>query len=122
VISVRERPPALRTKPLEPLQVELPVVEPEGVSRRARFDHPRRQHLAQPRHVRLDHLGGALRRPIAPQLLHETADRDSVVCVEKEHCKERALLFGTEREGSFTLPRLQRPEDPKLHDAPEPGT
>ena len=98
------------------------AVEPEHVPRRARLQHPCRQHLAQPRHVRLDHLRSALGWLITPQLVHETADRDGLVCIQEKHRKKCTLLLRAKREGDITLPRLQRPQDPELQDAPPRGT
>ena len=85
----RELSPALLEQPLEPVRVELVGVDLQLVAVTAGHEHPVRQLLAQPGHVRLQRLHGIRRSALAPQLVDQPLARQRLATVEKqrgEHC------------------------------------
>src|SRR4029450_7682603 len=81
---------ALPKRTLETVKVELCELYLGDIARRAGDEDALWQHFSQSRDVGLDHLDGFFRRFVTPELVDETLDRDSMVCVEEEKCEERA--------------------------------
>ena len=99
----------LREELLEALEIERVLTDLEHVPRRSRPENAGGQHLSQPRHVQLDHLGRRFRHLLAPEGLDELLQRDGVIRVEKEPGEERPLLAPAELERRATVAYLERP-------------
>ncbi len=87
----------------------------ELVPRRARDQHPRRQHLPQLGDVDLDHLGRRVRRLLAPEVVDQPRGRHGPPGAEREHGEERPLLAASEGDGVAAVEDLEGPQGPDLH-------
>ena len=116
--AVRSR--RLGHEPAQPVDVDQFAVDPQlvrtplGEDLRATVGTECR---AQPPDVVLDHLRGARRRRLAPQSLDQPVGRDGPVRLQPEHRQDRALLRSAQLERKVAEARLNRSEEPNLHEA-----
>src|SRR5215216_8111920 len=85
--------------PLEPAQVELPILDPQLVARRAGGEDPTSaagalglEQVAELRDVHLERLSRRLGRALAPQRLDQAIARDDLVRMEQQNAEEQSLL------------------------------
>ena len=115
VLAALEGRPALGEQPLEAVAVELVRLHCERIRAANRPDAVGRQLLAQRRHAVLEHLGGSRWRALAPELVDDDVARQRLVAVEEQEGQHCALPRAAERELSFPVERLERPEDAVVH-------
>ena len=115
-VAVVERLTSLVRESPEPVGVQGAAVELQCVTPTARDEHAVAERLAQARDVYLDRLGRPVRRPLAPQLVHDPVNGDDLAAVDQQDRQDLALLRSTER----YLPRagqdLQRAKYLKFHE------
>ena len=93
-----ERDPALGCEPFEPVAVELVGPDLEAVAARRGHEPVSADRPAQPRHILLDVLGGAFRRPVDPQVPDESVGRDGGIRLQKQDREEGAFLAAADRD------------------------
>ena len=98
----------------EPERVELRLTDPEDVSRRLGQKKSVPERLAQPRHVHLDHVAGAGRGRLAPDLPDQTVARDHLVRGQQQHRQQSPLPIRAELDRPPVTPHLQRAQNPEL--------
>ncbi len=118
----RERAASLLGQVLEALEIELAEADTQEVAGRARDENALvasalPECRAQARDVDLQRVGGARRRPLAPQLVDQRIRRDDLVGAKEEDRKQRALLATAERHLHSVVHSLERAEHPELHRA-----
>ncbi len=114
-VPAREGLAAAAQQLLRPEGVELLGSDVELVPRRARDQHPRRQHLAQLGDVDLDHLGGGVRGLLAPEVVDQPRDRHGPPGAEREHGEQGPLLAASEGDRVAAVEDLERPQGSDLH-------
>jgi hypothetical protein len=102
---------------LEPDDVDARRVDLDRVAGRPRPKHPAREHLAELRHVDLDHLVRRLGDLGAPEVVHEPVDRDRAVRVEEQPGEQRAQLSTADDDARRPVVDLERAEEPEVHRA-----
>ena len=126
VRDVRERRPApererlggrsLRDEPLEPLDVQLPLLHAQQIAGRARDDAVGAESLSQCVHVHLQRARAARRRLLAPDAVQQTVHGDDLVRVQQEQREQRPRPLPTEsHRPTVVVHHLQRPQQPELH-------
>jgi len=73
------------------------------------------ERATQSRHANLNGLSGGPRRSIAPQLIHQTVNRDRLAGVKQQERQESALLRSLETNRPPLMPDLEGSEDPEVH-------
>ena len=97
----RERAPPLLRQVLEAVEIELAEADAQDVAGRARDENALvaspAERRAQARDVDLQRVGGARRRPLAPQLVDQRIRRDDLVGAQQQDRQQRTLLATAER-------------------------
>jgi hypothetical protein len=99
----------------EAVEVQLPGLYREHISRRLGAKNPRGQDAAQVRDMHLQRLAGRLRRAIAPQLVDEAVGRDDLVAMQEQDRQEPPLLGRAEANRAPFVDDLQRAKDSEVH-------
>jgi hypothetical protein len=102
-------------EPLEALEVELPLADPQPVAGRLRLDPLPAEQLAQLRDVDLQSFPTCFRRLLLPQRIDQPVGRDDLVRVQEQNRQQRPLLGATNVDRPIPLEYLERPEDSELH-------
>ena len=117
----RELAAALPDQPLEPVRVELAVVDLQAVRTRPGQQHGRAESLAEPGDVHLKAALRARRRLIAPQVVDEGSARDRLVRVQQQDGQQPAQPGAADLDHAPVGADLDRPEDPIVgHLGPTP--
>jgi hypothetical protein len=77
---------------LEPVEVDLPGLESEGIAVCAGLEHPLAKLSAQARDVDLEALAGGAGRLLAPELVDQAISRDALLPVQDQEREERGRL------------------------------
>ena len=116
-IPARELDTSVSRKPREALGIDLSGVRREHVAAALRKQHPAAERPAKVRHIPLQRLGGARRRPLAPQLIDQPFARHHLAAAQHQDCQQRPLLRAAERNRPLPLDHLDRPQDTEVeHD------
>jgi hypothetical protein len=90
--------PAAREQLLEAIDVTFTGVDVQPVRASVRFEPAvAPEHLAQGRHLVVEHLVGGRRRILAPELLHEPVARNELVGPQDQQCQQGALSPRSDR-------------------------
>ncbi len=117
ITRVQRRAPRL-PQPREAGGVHVLALGDERVAGWPGLQRALRKHLAQLRDRDLDHLHRGRWDVLAPQVVHEPADRHRAVEVEEEPGEQRALPWAAELERPLPISHLERSEDAELHGWP----
>ena len=101
---------------LEATRVELVGLELQHVAGGSRAHDVASERLADLRDVDPHRLQTRGRRPVTPELRDEAVARDDSIAVQQQDRQRRPLLAAAQRHDPAIVDRLQRPQDPKLHD------
>ncbi len=82
----------------------------EDVSRRARDEHVRAEHLPQLGDKVLQRTHGSLGRLVAPELIDEPIRRDDLAGAQRKEREQGTLLLTAHFEAATVDPHLERPE------------
>ncbi len=97
------------------MEIELVGLDPDDVAGRSRRQHVLRKRLAQSRDVDAQRSGGVLRRVLAPELVDQPVGGNDLVRVEEENGEKRTRLGPAQGDLAFSVPHLERSQDPELH-------
>ncbi len=100
---------------LELLEIELPLLDPDRVPGRPRFDSVRSQQLPQLRDVVLDSVRGGPGLLGSPQIVDEPIRRDHLVRSREQQSQHRPLTRPAEGYRRAFIHDFERPEDPEFH-------
>src|SRR5215210_2676444 len=117
-----ERTAALLQQTLEALQVKLSSTDAHQIATATR-DHDAVRAVpavslerpAQPRHVHLQALRSAGRRPLTPERLDQAVARDDLVRMQQQDCQQRPLLASRNYRRAPMVCDLERAEDAEVH-------
>jgi hypothetical protein len=114
----RGRAAGLRDEPFEATHVHALPIDPQLVAAPVGQDLRAAavgERLAQPPDVVLHHLGGALRRLLAPQSLDQPVGGDGAIGLEPQHRQDRPLLRSAEGHRMVVDAGLEVSKDADLH-------
>ncbi len=100
---------------LEPVEVQLSVLDAQPVARRLRGQTVRTECLPQLGHVPMERLHRRVGRLLAPELVDQFLGADDPVAVEQKDPQERERLAGRQRNGPSPIARFDLPEDQEFH-------
>ena len=122
--EVRQRRPApqrqrllvalLGEQPLEAMQVELVVVDPEQVAGRPRLEPVVAQQPPQLGDLAVERGQRRRRRRLTPQRVDERVLRDDLVRPQQQHPEQRTAAAAAEGQNAAVVRHLQRAEDPEV--------
>ena len=104
----------LSEQPLEPVQVELVVVDAERVAGRPRLQAIIVEQPTEAGDVAMQRGQRRRRRGLAPQRVDEDILRDDLVRAQQQHPEQRALMAAAESDDAAVLRHLQRAQDPEV--------
>lgn len=118
-IAAGKRLAAFRGQPLEPLQVELPRLDPEQVAGRPRDQtglvrRQRAQELAKPRDVVVEGVLGRVQALVGEELADQPLTRDDAIRAEQEEREQPALLRSTGVDHLSVQANRERTKDAEL--------
>jgi hypothetical protein len=98
----RKRAPTVLGKPLEPVEIELAEADAQHVAGRTGHKHVvrdsrRAEGPAETRDVRLQRVGRARRRLLAPELVDQHVGADGLICSQEQDGEHGTLLATAER-------------------------
>ena len=105
---------ALLHERLEPVQVEVAVLQLDDVAWIARRDRSAAERLAKVGDVALQDVRRCLGRVVAPELVDQPVAGDNLAGMREQNGEHGALARAAERNRLAAHPRLERAEDPEL--------
>jgi hypothetical protein len=113
--AARERLAAIPQPLLEPVEVELALLDAQHVAGRPPVEPTLAHDLAQSRDVVLERVPRGRRRPLSPNPLDQAIASDSLVRPQQQHREQRPLLGPTEGLLATVATHHHRAENAELH-------
>jgi len=116
--AARERVPTLAQEPLEAIDVELAVLDPQRVAAPVRLEpvpFAVAERAPQAADVVLQHLRRGRRGRLAPQRVDQAIARDRLVAMQEQQHQHNALPALAELDGAVLVGDLERSQQAKEH-------